>query len=122
MGRLESNHERYEELLRDHFMNLLKRYPGKLPVEPIPEVALVHDYNGGILKFLEKGKLQKELSISQARLAALDTDEKTLGKRTKLENQIKAVEHRIEGIDKSLNHQSSLRDVDREVRRAFVIF
>lgn len=121
--KLENDHENYEGLLRKHFINLLKKYPKELPKEPIPEVALVRDYDGGILKFQEKGRLQKEKKINEVKLAALDPNEKKADKQKKLiEKKIKTAADRITAIDNSLHDQAKLKDVDREVSMAFVIF
>lgn len=126
--RLKSGHEDYARKLKDHFMKALKpagrRRDWKRPIndpDAIEEVVLVRNYDGCISNFINKGHLMQELHIAKVR-----SHQAKLSGRAKAQASMEKIaenkQKRIQAVEKRMVTQAMMRDEDREVCSAFIIF
>lgn len=113
-------HLAYQDKLKDHFVEVIKKFlPESAPEEAVCEVALVREYDGALTKFmeiagLERQKKNAEAGVRWARRASKEDLAEGLEKtKSKLEDQIKALKDAT---------GERIKEVNREVCMAFVMF
>ncbi|CAE6918130.1 unnamed protein product, partial [Symbiodinium natans] len=117
----EKDHPQYEDLLQQHFENILATECGISEPGKVAEVTLIREYDGCISLFLQQGNLLEEMHEAgvASRLAKKAGKDKDAEKHEKKRQKLK---QKIDSIEDSLAHQSDLQDVQREVCGAFVMF
>jgi len=119
--KLSKNHEQYEDLLQQHFENILATECGIDKPGQVAEVTLIREYDGCISLFLQQGNLLEEMHEAgvAARLAKKAGKDKDADKHHKKRIKLK---QKIEKIEASLAHQADMDDIQRDVCGAFVMF
>ncbi|OLP97825.1 hypothetical protein AK812_SmicGene19811, partial [Symbiodinium microadriaticum] len=118
---LEKDHPQYEDLLQQHFENILATECGISEPGKVVEVTLIREYDGCISLFLQQGNMLEEMHEAgvASRLASKAGKQKDAEKHEKKRKKLK---EKIQSIEKSLSHQADLKDEEREVCGAFVMF
>ena len=104
-------HHLYAEKLRAHFEKIC-------PGHTICEVTLARDYDRGINKFMNLGKKRLELAELDLQLLDAETDQQ----RALYRGRIESLEKNMEAMKLSLKQQRLIKDLDRKVVTAFIIF
>jgi len=123
--KLKQDHEQYESELKQHFDKVLMDCDPELPQDPtrpnVAEVALIREYDGCISTFLQQGNLLEEMYEASlgARMAKNDGKEEKQKKLEKKREKLKAAYYKLE---ESIKDQTDLKDSEREVCGAFVMF
>lgn len=118
---LEKDHPQYEDLLQQHFENILATECGISEPGKVVEVTLIREYDGCISLFLQQGNMLEEMHEAgvASRLATKAGKPKDAEKHEKKRKKLK---EKIQSIENSLAHQADLKDEEREVCGAFVMF
>lgn len=121
-SRLPDEHEQYEESLRNHFMELLRRSGTEdVHEDAVVEVSLAREYDGAISKFMRKGEI---LQNQRSHLIRKKMDEQK-GLQNKAEKHLKAAVKEVKKmnyLEKGLKEQGKKTEETRDVVTAFVSF
>mgnify|MGYP002803374976 CR=1 FL=1 len=123
--KLTPHHEQYEAELKQHFDKVLLDCDPELPQDPtrpnVAEVALIREYDGCISTFLQQGNLLEEMYEASlaARMAKNNGQEE---KQKKLEKKCEKLKATYYKLEESIKDQTDLKDAEREVCGAFVMF
>ncbi|CAJ1344101.1 unnamed protein product, partial [Effrenium voratum] len=120
--KLDKDHEKYEDYLQMHFERILATECSvKDATGQVAEVALIREYDGCISKFLQQGNLLEEMHEAgvASRLAKKNGKDKDAEKHDKKRTKLKG---KILSLEAEMEHQADMKDEDREVCGAFVMF
>mmetsp|Transcript_31998 Transcript_31998/g.57369 ORF Transcript_31998/g.57369 Transcript_31998/m.57369 type:complete len:1201 (+) Transcript_31998:143-3745(+) len=114
-------HADYEDHVRKHFIKVLKLCGVSDEEAIIPEVALIREYDGCIMKFMAQGKMLENYEEHKAagKYFTRKGNEKAA---TKCKKKEAALMKKIIQLEDSLEDQAETQDKDREVCGFFVIF
>lgn len=116
-------HHNYEQEVKKHFTEVLKTMK-KNPVDDpdaVAEVSVVHEYQGKITDFMERGETMTERDgcLVAEEIARSRDHVKQAEKHHK--NYLK-LDEKLKKIDEDLDEQSKVEDREREVVGVFVTF
>eukprot|EP00927_Polykrikos_kofoidii_P043521 TRINITY_DN3758_c0_g1_i2.p1 TRINITY_DN3758_c0_g1~~TRINITY_DN3758_c0_g1_i2.p1 ORF type:complete len:1138 (-),score=156.37 TRINITY_DN3758_c0_g1_i2:68-3109(-) len=116
--RIDDSHENYKAVLTKHIQSVLDTRGCE---GSIAEVTLVRDYDGALKTFKQVGELdlQREDASEALRFATMKGDTKAIEEQQTRLDTVKATIHQLES---RIDTQSRMKDVERDVVTAFVMF